>query len=93
MIKPRNTNSESELGGINHVAVVSSGLARTLDCYGSERQVSATPHPGIYMRSFYFQDPDGITLEFSCWTKDFTTRDVQALPRTAAGRRVPAAAR
>ena len=24
-------------------------------------------HPGVFVRSFYFQDPDGILLEFACW--------------------------
>jgi catechol 2,3-dioxygenase-like lactoylglutathione lyase family enzyme len=56
----------------------------------SEMQVSATVHPGVYVRSFYFQDPDGITLEFACWIKEFTTADTQAVPRTAADRRIPA---
>ncbi len=35
----------------------------------SEAQVSPTVHPGVYVRSFYFHDPDGITLEFACWVK------------------------
>ena len=55
----------------------------------SEMQVSATVHPGVYVRSFYFQDPDGITLEFACWTKQFGDADTQAVPKTAANRRVP----
>lgn len=174
MIKPHNTNTEFELGGINHVALVCSDMARTVDFYSnilgmplikaldlpggqgqhfffdagngdcvaffwfadapdrvpglsspvaipgigditsavstmnhlafhvpaerfdayrqrlkdkgvrvgpvlnhddSETQVSAVVHPGVYVRSFYFQDPDGITLEFACWTKEFTTSD------------------
>jgi catechol 2,3-dioxygenase-like lactoylglutathione lyase family enzyme len=190
MIKPHNTNSEFELGGINHVALVCSDMARTVDFYTnilgmpliksldlprgagqhfffdagngdcvaffwfadapdrvpglsspaaipgigeitsavstmnhlafhvpaekfddyrqrlkakgvrvgpvlnhdeSEKQVSATVHPGVYVRSFYFQDPDGITLEFACWIKEFTSTDTQAVPRTAADRRIPAA--
>lgn len=59
----------------------------------SEWQVSATVHPGVYVRSFYFQDPDGITLEFACWTKEFTSDDARVAPKTAADRRVPAAQR
>ena len=55
----------------------------------SERQVSATVHPGVYVRSFYFQDPDGITLEFACWVKEFGTSDNKAVPKTAADRRPP----
>ena len=53
----------------------------------SEMQVSRTVHPGVYVRSFYFTDPDGITLEFACWTKEFTESDAKATPRTAADRR------
>ncbi|OBJ74205.1 VOC family protein [Mycobacterium sp. 1274756.6] len=56
----------------------------------SETQVSATLHPGVYVRSFYFLDPDGITIEFACWTKEFTSEDVQVTPKTAADRRVGA---
>ncbi|HEV7582818.1 MAG TPA: VOC family protein [Mycobacterium sp.] len=186
MIKPNNTNTEFELGGINHVALVSSDMARTVDFYSnilgmpliksldlpggggqhfffdagngdcvaffwfadapdrvpgisspdaipgigditsavstmnhlafhvpaekfdayrqrlkdkgvrvgpilnhdeSEMQVSATLHPGVYVRSFYFLDPDGVTLEFACWVKEFGAGDTQAVPRTAADRR------
>ena len=53
----------------------------------SEAQVSATVHPGVYVRSFYFFDPDGITLEFACWTKEFTDSDTTTEPKTAADRR------
>ena len=50
-------------------------LARSLNHDESAVQVSATVHPGVYVRSFYFQDPDGITLEFACWVKEFTEAD------------------
>ena len=55
--------------------------------------MSATVHPGVYVRSFYFQDPDGITLEFACWTKEFTETDTidgtedRGGPSTPGGRR------
>jgi catechol 2,3-dioxygenase-like lactoylglutathione lyase family enzyme len=55
-------------------------------------QVSATVHPGVYVRSFYFQDPDGITLEFACWTKQFTDIDTVTVPKTEADRRRPVSA-
>jgi catechol 2,3-dioxygenase-like lactoylglutathione lyase family enzyme len=55
----------------------------------SAEQVSPTLHPGVYVRSFYFQDPDGITLEFACWVKEFTESDTQTEPKTAADRRPP----
>jgi catechol 2,3-dioxygenase-like lactoylglutathione lyase family enzyme len=186
MIKPQNTNSEFALSGINHVALVCSDMARTVDFYSntlgmplikaldlpggvgqhfffdagngdcvaffwfcdapdavpgvsaprhipgigdivsavssmnhlsfhvpaekfdeyrrklkdkgvrvgpvlnhdeSEAQVAAELHPGVYVRSFYFHDPDGITLEFACWVKEFGDTDIGAEPRTAADRR------
>lgn len=52
----------------------------------SEFQVSKELYPGVYVRSFYFLDPDGITLEFACWTKEFTAADVTVAPKTAAER-------
>jgi catechol 2,3-dioxygenase-like lactoylglutathione lyase family enzyme len=55
----------------------------------SETQVAAKLHPGVYVRSFYFHDPDGITLEFACWTKEFSDTDAKVTPRTAADRRPP----
>ena len=58
----------------------------------SATQVSATVHPGVYVRSFYFLDPDGITIEFACWTKEFGEADPQVVPKTAADRRNPSVA-
>ncbi len=58
----------------------------------SPAQVAATVHPGVYVRSFYFNDPDGITLEFACWVKEFTEADAQTEPKTAADRRPSVAA-
>ena len=53
----------------------------------SPHQVAQKLYPGVYVRSFYFTDPDGILLEFSCWTKQFTDADNAAVPRTSADRR------
>ncbi|GAA3935356.1 VOC family protein [Actinomadura viridis] len=52
--------------------------------------VAGAMHEGVFVRSFYFQDPDGILLEFACWTRTFTDADVSHTPKTAADRRVPA---
>jgi len=52
----------------------------------SRFQVSKEMHPGVFVRSLYFQDPDGILLEFAGWTKVFTAADVSAKPATAADR-------
>ncbi|WP_340537936.1 VOC family protein [Nocardioides sp. GXZ039] len=57
----------------------------------SETQVATEMHPGVYVRSFYFQDPDGILLEFACWLREFGPEDVAHRPRTAAERRTPVA--
>jgi catechol 2,3-dioxygenase-like lactoylglutathione lyase family enzyme len=188
MIKPQNANTEFELGGINHVALVCADMARTVDFYSgvlgmpliksldlpgglgqhfffdagggscvaffwfaeapdrvpgmsspdalpglgefisavssmnhlalhvpedkfdeyrqklkdkgvrvgpvlnhdeSPTQVARELHPGVYVRSFYFNDPDGVTLEFACWTKEFTEPETPAVPKTAADRRLP----
>jgi len=49
----------------------------------SLRQVSATLHPGVFVRSVYFMDPDGILLEFASWTRAFNAADVSHTPATA----------
>jgi len=44
-------------------------------------------HPGVYVRSVYFQDPDGILLELAAWTKDgFDASDVRHTPATSSAR-------
>lgn len=45
-------------------------------------------HEGVFIRSFYFTDPDGILLEFACWLKTFTDADVTHPPRVAGERTV-----
>ena len=52
----------------------------------SASQVAQMLHPGVFIRSFYFTDPDGILLEFACWTKEFTDSDNKAVARTSADR-------
>jgi catechol 2,3-dioxygenase-like lactoylglutathione lyase family enzyme len=51
----------------------------------SPHQVSATVTPGVFVRSVYFFDPDGICLEFACWTKVFDASDVAHDPMRADG--------
>ncbi|MFB4305338.1 VOC family protein [Actinomadura sp. GTD37] len=55
----------------------------------SPATVAAKLHPGVFVRSFYFQDPDGILLEFACWTREFDESDVSHAPKTAADRTHP----
>ena len=40
-----------------------------LDHDDSPLGVAPELHPGMLVRSFYFQDPDGILLEFACWRR------------------------
>jgi catechol 2,3-dioxygenase-like lactoylglutathione lyase family enzyme len=50
----------------------------------------ATDDGDVFVRSIYFRDPNGTTLEFACWTKQFGPDDVQHAPATAAGMPVDA---
>lgn len=40
-------------------------------------------HDGVFVRSVYFWDPDGICLEFASWTRELGAHDVRHEPRTA----------
>ena len=37
----------------------------------------------VFIRSVYFFDPDGILLEFACWTNELTEADVSHAPARA----------
>ncbi len=37
----------------------------------------------VFVRSIYFQDPDGILLEFAAWTRGFGPGDVAVVPKGA----------
>lgn len=54
----------------------------------SETTVSPHMHPGVYVRSVYFRDPDGILLEFAAWTRTLGPADVSHDPATATGARL-----
>jgi catechol 2,3-dioxygenase-like lactoylglutathione lyase family enzyme len=51
----------------------------------SPHQVSRDVHPGVFVRSVYFFDPDGACLEFAAWTRPMTEADVAHDPMTAEG--------
>ena len=100
--RPDQGSLTSAIGSMNHVAFAVPAerideyrdrlLAAGIDCTevanhdDSEWGISAELHPGVFVRSIYFQDPDGILLEFACWTKGFGPDDVGLTPATAAGR-------
>jgi catechol 2,3-dioxygenase-like lactoylglutathione lyase family enzyme len=47
----------------------------------SEAGWSPEPHPGVFMRSVYFADPDGICLELAAWLRRPGPGDVRHEPR------------
>jgi catechol 2,3-dioxygenase-like lactoylglutathione lyase family enzyme len=49
----------------------------------SEYGVAAEMHDGVFIRSLYFFDPDGILLEFAAWTRDLRPDDVRHAPARA----------
>jgi catechol 2,3-dioxygenase-like lactoylglutathione lyase family enzyme len=64
-------------------------VSMVLDHDDSEYQVAASFHPGVFVRSFYFRDPDGILLEFAAWTREMGRNDdVTVSPVDAAGKHV-----
>ncbi|MBO3750041.1 VOC family protein [Streptosporangiaceae bacterium NEAU-GS5] len=104
--RPEQGELLSAVGSMNHVAFhvpadrfedyrrrikakgieVSPILNHDDSAYGVARDM----HDGVFVRSFYFQDPDGILLEFACWTRAFTAADVSHTPKTAADRTMSA---
>ncbi|MCH7787938.1 MAG: VOC family protein [Acidobacteria bacterium] len=46
----------------------------------SEWGVSHDQHPGVFVRSIYFTDPDGILLEFAAWQRELGPDDVAHTP-------------
>src|SRR5262245_52824663 len=52
----------------------------------SELGGSREMHPGVFIRSIYFWDPDGIRLEFAANARAYTDADVAHVPVDAAGR-------
>jgi catechol 2,3-dioxygenase-like lactoylglutathione lyase family enzyme len=64
-------------------------VSPVIDHDDSEFGVAAELHPGVFVRSFYFQDPDGILLEFASWRRVMgQPGDVRHEPKTAADRAV-----
>lgn len=50
----------------------------------SPRGIARENHPGVFVRSVYFYDPDGIMLEFAAWTRALGREDVRHTPARAA---------
>lgn len=92
----------SAVGSMNHVAFTvpperfeqyyarmqEKGVAVSpiIDHDDSPMGIAREMHPGVFVRSFYFRDPDGAMLEFACWLRAFTPADVAHAARTGAER-------
>jgi len=62
-------------------------LSPVLNHDDSPAQVSREVTDRVFVRSVYFFDPDGVCLEFACWTRAFRPDDVAHDPMTASGER------
>lgn len=49
----------------------------------SARGIAREMYPGVFVRSMYFMDPNGILLEFATWTRTFTEKDISHTPARA----------
>jgi catechol 2,3-dioxygenase-like lactoylglutathione lyase family enzyme len=97
--RPDQGDLTSAIGSMNHVAFDVPPdkieeyrdrlIAAGVDCTevanhdDSEYTISEDLHPGVYVRSVYFQDPDGILLEFACWLREFGPDDSKIAPAHA----------
>lgn len=97
--RPDTGDARSAMGSMNHVAFSVppekideyAGRLRDagVDCSivvnhdDSPFGVSADLNDGVFVRSIYFQDPDGILLEFACWTRELGADDVRHEPARA----------
>jgi catechol 2,3-dioxygenase-like lactoylglutathione lyase family enzyme len=97
--RPDQGELTSAIGSMNHVAfrvapekideyrdrLLAAGVACTevANHDDSEFGISDSLHPGVFVRSVYFQDPDGILLEFACWTRALDPADVAHVPAPA----------
>ncbi len=103
--RPDTGELTSAIGSMNHVAFAVPAdkieayrqrlLDRGIPCSevanhdDSEWGISKELHPGVFVRSIYFQDPDGILLEFAATTRAFTADDVRHIPVSAASSQDP----
>jgi catechol 2,3-dioxygenase-like lactoylglutathione lyase family enzyme len=100
--RPDQASLTSAVGSMNHVAfnvsadrfeecrqrLIDAGVSCTeiANHDDSEIGISESMHPGVFVRSVYFQDPDGILLELAAWTRAMGPADVGIAPRTASDR-------
>ena len=96
-VRPDTGTLTSAIGSMNHVAFSVPPeklesyrdrlLAAGVECSevanhdDSELGISAALTDSVFVRSVYFQDPDGILLELAAWTRTFGPDDVSHLPQ------------
>jgi len=99
----------SDVSSMNHVAItvplerfdefrdrlIAKGLqvSEIMNHDNSKWQVSRRYHDGVWLRSVYFFDPNGVLLEFASLTRKFTPEDVADDPKNAEGEAVPGTVR
>jgi catechol 2,3-dioxygenase-like lactoylglutathione lyase family enzyme len=100
---PTQGNFVTAHGSLNHIAfnvpaekfdeyhrkLIEKGIKVTkiLNHDNSPTQASDQMYDGVYVRSVYFFDPDGVCLEFAAWTAEFDEHDVAHDPFQADGTR------
>jgi catechol 2,3-dioxygenase-like lactoylglutathione lyase family enzyme len=99
--RPDQSDLTSAMGSMNHVAfnvpsdkiegyrdrLVAAGVAcsELWNHDDSEYGLADDLGPGVFVRSVYCQDPDGILLELACWTRPLgQPDDVRHVPAGAA---------
>ncbi|HET9732127.1 MAG TPA: VOC family protein [Acidimicrobiales bacterium] len=106
--RPGTGSITSGIGSMNHVAfdvepdkiehyrqwLVDNGIecSPVVNHDDSEFGVAREMHPGVFVRSVYFVDPDGFNLELAAWTKALGPGEVRHAPVTANGTPRPVAA-
>jgi catechol 2,3-dioxygenase-like lactoylglutathione lyase family enzyme len=92
------------MGGMNHLAfdvpaelfeeyrekLVAKGIevSPIMNHDNSVSTVSKELHPGVFVRSMYFRDPDGILLELAAWTRHLEAEEASLPPADENGQRV-----
>jgi catechol 2,3-dioxygenase-like lactoylglutathione lyase family enzyme len=97
--RPDTAELQTAIASMNHVAfsvpadrieeyrdrLVAAGVAcsEVANHDDSEWGIARKMHDGVFVRSVYFQDPDGVLLELAAWTKVFGPDDVSHAPARA----------